>query len=359
MAALADKENSILFVDDEKRVLTSMRAMFRRDYNVFLANSGQEALDILRDQAVDVVVSDQRMPGMTGVAVLKEVKAMCPNTMRILLTGYADLQAIEESINDAEVFRYLMKPCPSVELKEAVALAANVASGGSPADDVAANSPIEAGDDGDELDLVSGAEIVDFLDSNRSQSSPTPRAAAPMQKAENLDPALVEVLVLSQDANLTAALTQALGEDRVIHHVTSVAEAIERLEAHPVGVLVTDTAVSEKEVTGLTTQLKTYVPELVTVIASDRSDAQALITMINYGQIFRFLLKPLQVGQCRLWLESAINKHIELARSPNLVRRHQVRKAAQDSKADQGLFGGMRDRMKRIRGRFFQTNQMA
>ena len=103
-----------------------MRAMFRRDYDVLLANSGQEALDLLRGHAVDVIVSDQRMPGMTGVEVLKAVKHLAPNAMRILLTGYADLNAIEASINEGEVFRYLTKPCPSDQLKEAIGLAAGI-----------------------------------------------------------------------------------------------------------------------------------------------------------------------------------------------------------------------------------------
>ncbi|MCX7063478.1 MAG: response regulator, partial [Proteobacteria bacterium] len=129
---VAVKRGTLLFVDDERRVLTSMRAMFRREYDVLLANSGQEAIDLLRDQRVDVIVSDQRMPGMTGVEVLKAVKHLAPNAMRILLTGYADLKAIEASINEGEVFRYLTKPCPSEELKEAIGLAAGIAFGDRP-----------------------------------------------------------------------------------------------------------------------------------------------------------------------------------------------------------------------------------
>ena len=134
MEAAALKRGTVLFVDDERRVLTSMRAMFRRDYEVLLANSGQEAIDLLRDHSVDVIVSDQRMPGMTGVEVLKAVKTLAPNAMRILLTGYADLKAIEASINEGEVFRYLTKPCPSEELKEAIGLAAEIAANAEPSE---------------------------------------------------------------------------------------------------------------------------------------------------------------------------------------------------------------------------------
>ena len=87
---------ALLFVDDERRVLTSMRAMFRREYEVLLANSGDEAIEILASRDVHVVVSDQRMPEMTGVELLATVKAEYPGSMRILLTGYADLDAVED-----------------------------------------------------------------------------------------------------------------------------------------------------------------------------------------------------------------------------------------------------------------------
>ena len=119
---------ALLFVDDERRVLTSMRAMFRRDYDVVLANSGDEAVEVLQGRDdIHVVVSDQRMPGMTGVELLSVVKEKYPSSMRILLTGYADLEAVEAAINESEVFRYLMKPCPTDELKDAVRLAVQAA----------------------------------------------------------------------------------------------------------------------------------------------------------------------------------------------------------------------------------------
>jgi DNA-binding NtrC family response regulator len=357
--AAAVKENSILFVDDEKRVLTSMRAMFRRDYNVLLANSGQEALDILRDQSVDVVVSDQRMPGMTGVEVLKEVKELAPNAMRILLTGYADLNAIEASINDAEVFRYLMKPCPSVELKETIAMAANVARNLA-AEEVVEEAANDVEAPADSEPSIAGFELIDMSSAGQSLSAPAAPAKAEAEKVTaSIDPESVELLVLTKDDALVDALGDALHGSRRVHHAKKVEEAVELLEAHPIGVLVTDTALNEKQVEGLTSELKQHVPELITIIASERSDAQALINMINYGQIFRFLLKPLQVGQTRLWVESAVSKHVELARNPELVKRHQVKLTTSEGPSLQGIVSGALDRVKRIRGRFFQSRQMA
>ena len=113
----------ILFVDDEKRVLNSMRGLFRREYELFLTCEGAEAVKIAAENDVDVIVADQRMPGMTGVEVLAEVKKRSPRTVRVLLTGYADPGAVEGSINDGEVFRFLSKPCPPKMLRETLSLA--------------------------------------------------------------------------------------------------------------------------------------------------------------------------------------------------------------------------------------------
>ena len=102
----------ILFVDDEKRVLNSMRGLFRRDFELFLTTEGASAVKIAAENSIDVIVADQRMPGMTGTEVLGKIKQLSPRTVRILLTGYADPSAVEGSINVGEVFRFLSKPCP-------------------------------------------------------------------------------------------------------------------------------------------------------------------------------------------------------------------------------------------------------
>jgi serine/threonine-protein kinase len=78
----------LLFVDDEQRVLNSMRVMFRRNFDLYLASHGAEALDIVKENDIDVIVADHRMPQMTGVEVLSAVRTLSPRTVRILLTGY-------------------------------------------------------------------------------------------------------------------------------------------------------------------------------------------------------------------------------------------------------------------------------
>jgi DNA-binding NtrC family response regulator len=374
------KRGTVLFVDDERRVLTSMRAMFRRDYEVLLANSGQEAIDLLRDHTVDVIVSDQRMPGMTGVEVLKAVKRLAPNAMRILLTGYADLKAIEASINEGEVFRYLTKPCPSEELKEAIGLATDIAVHGEHAAAEPAHRPAAAQPQRGDAASTQGPAPTNSTRPQPAVAQQT-HQAAPVRRAipAPLTPIMrrpahkpgtmkvdrrdgrsdihdVDLLVLTRDATMVAAIETALDGSHRLHHVQSLEAAVAALEAHPIGVLVTDTAVSEEQIATLTTTLKRHVPELVTIVASARSDARLLIDLINYGQIFRFLVKPLHGGQCRLSVESAVIKHRELASDPALHRRHVV---AERAVAPDGVIGAVFGRIRRLRDRFLTLNGMA
>jgi len=395
----AAMRGTVLFVDDERRVLTSMRAMFRRDYEVLLANSGAEALDLLRDHEVDVIVSDQRMPGMTGVEVLKAVKRLAPNAMRILLTGYADLKAIEASINEGEVFRYLTKPCPSEQLKEAIGLAVDAALDGAadaPARAVRATPPepkppaptSAQGVANQAAARVEGPRAAAVRNDGRASGAPsrgpasptahpttvrrpvlTPIQRRPAQRGPNghVEPRRIEadirdidVLVLTHDAAMVAALETSLDGSHRLHRAQSLDEAVAALERHPIGVMLTDTAVNETQIATLTTTLKRHVPQLVTIVASTRSDAQLLIHLINYGQIFRFLLKPLHGGQCRLSIESAVQKHRELTADPSARRRHRVGERAEAAEAaDDGVIGAVFSRIRRLRDRFLALNGTA
>ncbi|MBJ7536182.1 HD domain-containing phosphohydrolase [Marinomonas transparens] len=101
----------LLLVDDEQNVLSSLKRLFRKaNCNVFIANSGQEGLEILEQQSIDVILSDARMPEMTGPEFLSKAAEQYPNTIRILLTGYAEMEAIIDAINLGKVSHYVEKP---------------------------------------------------------------------------------------------------------------------------------------------------------------------------------------------------------------------------------------------------------
>jgi len=108
---------SVLFVDDEEYNLISFKATFRKDYKIFTAESGKEALAILRKENIGLIITDQRMPEMTGVELLERIVPEFPDVIRIILTGFSDVEAIINAINNGQVFRYITKPWDDVELK--------------------------------------------------------------------------------------------------------------------------------------------------------------------------------------------------------------------------------------------------
>lgn len=107
----------VLFVDDEVNNTNSFRATFRRDFEVFTALSGKEGLELLRNNEIHIIITDQRMPEMTGVEFLVEVVKDYPDTIRILLTGYADINAVIEAVNKGNIYYYLNKPWDEQQLR--------------------------------------------------------------------------------------------------------------------------------------------------------------------------------------------------------------------------------------------------
>ena len=107
----------VLFVDDDSHLLEGIKRTLRREpYDVLVATSGARALRVLAERPVDLVVSDENMPGMSGTAFLARVRAEHPETIRILLTGQGDFEVAVRAINQGEVYRFFTKPCDAAEL---------------------------------------------------------------------------------------------------------------------------------------------------------------------------------------------------------------------------------------------------
>ena len=110
---MSENKVTVLCVDDEPRVVSGLERHLRDRYHVLTANSGAEGLDVLNQHAdVGIVVSDMRMPAMDGASFLRHARDLRPNAVRLLLTGHADIQAAISAINQGQVFRFLIKPCP-------------------------------------------------------------------------------------------------------------------------------------------------------------------------------------------------------------------------------------------------------
>jgi DNA-binding NtrC family response regulator len=113
---MAADKHPILLVDDEPEILFSLRGLLRREFELYTAQSGAEALEILKKHPIHVIMTDQRMPEMTGVELLRRARGESPGAIRIVFTGYADIKSVVDAINHGQIYRYLTKPWDPDEL---------------------------------------------------------------------------------------------------------------------------------------------------------------------------------------------------------------------------------------------------
>jgi len=107
---MSDVKHPILLVDDEPEILYSLQGLLRREFELHIAESGQQALEILEQHPIHVIMTDQRMPEMTGVELMGRAKTGFPDAIRIVFTGYADIKAVIDAINNGGLYRYITKP---------------------------------------------------------------------------------------------------------------------------------------------------------------------------------------------------------------------------------------------------------
>ena len=111
---------NVLYIDDEPVYLTAFRGSFRRAYNVFTARSAAEAMEILKEKNIQVIISDNRMPGISGIEFFKSILTQHKYSVRILLTAYKDLNEAVEAINGAHVYRFILKPWNETEMEKII-----------------------------------------------------------------------------------------------------------------------------------------------------------------------------------------------------------------------------------------------
>jgi len=278
-----ETQTNILVVDDESRIIRTLGRLLRPHYQTFLANSGEEALDILRNNRIHVIVSDQRMPEMTGVELLSRVKQLSPNTTRVLLTGYSDLSAVVNSVNEGEIFRYITKPWNNDELFEVVRLASDIA-----------------------LKLF---DVKTVAESTAETSG---------------DNDISAILVLDSSASLQSTLEGIIGRRAQITSVSTPGDAMDYLAAHDVNVVVTNSSDNLKEDLAFVKVAKANYPQILSVVITAEADSHRVISLINEGQVYRYLTTPIGLGQLKIYLLSALRYQKKLLLQPELAVRHQV-----------------------------------
>ncbi len=311
-APVADANKpTVLFVDDEERILRSLRLTFARQYRIHTTTSGLDALDILRRERVHALVCDQRMPILPGVEVLRRAREISPKTVRLLLTGYSDLDAVAGSINEGEIFRYLSKPWNPDEIRQTIGKAVEVAL---------------------ELDTI---------------EAPAVTMAAPT---------VDRLLVIDEDPQVASQIrtlvnTQAPGRIEV-EWAGSVEAVLDILGKRDVAVVVTDVRLGREDLTPLIKSLKRHQPDIITIVLTHYQDSATLVGLVNQAQIHRYLLKPLRSQLTWRGIDSGLQRHHALKATPRLAVGHQVEASneADDTPGARRLLGFFRSLRARLAG---------
>lgn len=317
-----NRKYKVLFVDDEPRVTSALKAIFRREYDVFIANSAKDALRLLKETQVDVLVSDQRMPEMLGNELLAKVSALYPQTMRILLTGFMDKQAIVNSINDGEVYRFINKPWNNDEMREVVAEAA-----------LASEIPV--------IPLHTTQATTRKNDTPTSEGVELSSAQAPANQSQKPkgDQAL---LMMEQKKDIRHQIRKFCSDQEImIYGTQNVSQAVAAATSREsIGVAVIELSEDTKSALQTINLLKQARPELITIALTDEYDAHTAVDLINQGQVFKYLAKPLDIARFQNTLQNAFSRHHFLKKNTSAQKRFKVEKTkGKLVESLQGLFG--------------------
>lgn len=279
------KKVKILCLDDEERIVNSLKSLFRFKYDVFTALTASDALQILSNQNIAVVISDQRMPEMTGVEFLKQAKEISPHTVRLLLTGFSDLDAIVNSVNDSEIYRFITKPWSNSQLSEIVA---------------------------DSMNVSLSIQIEQILH---------PRSL-PVQQVKTIEETTY-VLYKSMKGKSFLSIAALLPEAIRVLHANSTEETIALLEKYPIDVMIAALSSTQADY-NLLKLLKRELPNLLTIGLVEFADYEQLIDLINEARLYRYIIKPAKPAQLCAFIKSAIAESKNLRKNPVLLQQHKT-----------------------------------
>jgi response regulator RpfG family c-di-GMP phosphodiesterase/predicted Ser/Thr protein kinase len=267
----------LLVVDDEERILNSLKALFRDDFHVFATSNCGHALRFVEKFHMHAIISDQRMPEMLGVELLRRAKITSPTSMRLLLTGYSDLNAIVGSINEGEIFRFINKPWNNRDLKQIV------------------HEAVEIG-------LTVGERRVMRVDTAARQE--------------------MAVLVVDPSYELLRSVKEMLVGVCQIRHALDADSAMDQIDQYPVTIVLMDVEYTGAEGVALLKTLKHEKPGILSIVVTSASDSELMIELINQAQIFRFLNKPVNQQLVRSHLLAALERAQLLRESPELAKMY-------------------------------------
>lgn len=308
----------IVFVDDEPMILEGLSQLFDMMYDVQTFSNGQDAINYVREHPeVAIVVSDQRMPGLKGIDVLKAIKDISPDTIRMLLTGFADADAILDSVNVGEVFRYVKKPWNPEELVALMSLAATThlerkKARAAKAAAAALASPPPPVPESFSLQQAALSELkkqqsveAQFLN-KLAQSS-----GNQIERAFHSASGKPKILVVDDEQGVLTALSQLLSDTYEVLTAKSADEALALLKQDSfMTLLLTDQRMPKKTGTDFLIESRELAPMVPKILITAYTDVEDIIRLINEGQIYRYVQKPWNPEKLRELISEAVELYL-------------------------------------------------
>ena len=279
----APEKPNIIFIDDDPRILRSLNTIFRSSHNVYITEDPDEFREKVATIPMDVIVCDQKMPVVTGTELLAEVRQSAPDAMRILLTGYADRDDVLDAINEGEIYRYITKPWDTQDLLRTIGDATNIARALRQMRDL---QPLDADDEDGEA-----------------------RCGA---------------MIMFENEKIYEKFRYVFERRYTPYWAKDLESALEILLEQDIGIIVSDVHFCGQDVVSAMNVLKSFFPQIMSIVVTQTQDSEALIDLINYGQVYRALVRPVSTRLLSDNLRGAAIRHRVLQDSPEERARHQV-----------------------------------
>lgn len=311
--ALEHFKTQVLLLHSQQSTLDALSAGFGDRYSVHVATSGAEALSTLGATPIHVIVSAQDLPGMSGLEALREARKRSPDTIGILLAGNDRDDGLEALVGDQEVFQIVRGAISPEALRNLIDTATKrirLLTISESANDHAADVDepsgehiiMETGEHGRAI-ITESTGAIPVLQPQRTVVSPN---AAGRE---------VDVLVLTKDEEFLQTIKESARGLHNVQYANTPLQAEALVREHRVGVLITDAAMIGSSIEALTERLRAARPRLVAIVAGRRDDGEMLMDLINRGQVYRFLLKPVSPGRARLAIEASVKHHLDAPES--------------------------------------------
>lgn len=298
-------KTQVLLLHSEQSTLDKFSTGFDDRYTVHCATTGTEALVTLGETPIHVIVSAQKLPGMSGAEALREARKRSPETIGILLAG----DSTEALVGEKEVFQVIRGGVDPSELRRLIDNATQQSrlitlaesandNRANPDEPVSEHIIMETSENGSSI-ITDATGQMPALDPKKISSAAAVSAAT------------VDVLVITRDQEFLTTIQESSRGAHTVHHANTLKQAEEAVRKNKVGVAVIDAAMVGENVEKLAGHLRNLRKRLVAIVAGRRDDGEMLMDLINRGKVYRFLLKPVSPGRARLAVEASVKHHLE------------------------------------------------